>query len=240
MSVFKSWYKDYLIEKYTRCSNFPDLIPPSPELSYIIGVRYGDLGLRAAKLDLEVTDQDFAEEFTRCAGVVMGRAYTSKPRLDKNSFRVLVCSRILCDFLRLPLEDHKRWVEPSYSADFIRGLFDSEGGGYLSHGSDPCIIVYSTNKEVLHYSNLLLERHFGIKSIVNTPVSSIERIGETTFIRGRSTVMTKVVHRLYIVGLDEIEKFYWDINFSISRKSEILERGLYEIPHPIWEGRKGR
>lgn len=197
----------------------------------MLGVRYGDAHIANGYIDLVVKDKDFIEEFKRCAEAVTG---VSDKIIDKRGyFRITVYSKILYEFLKLSLlEDHVLWIEPDYPTDFIRGFFDSEGNvAELSH-----IYITNTDKEILYYINALLSMYFNIKSSVTTPPSAITRLGKICGFNksGAPIIIRKVQHTLGIHGLDNIERFYWNIGSSILRKSNKLEYGLYERPHPYW------
>ena len=228
--LLDEWSQENQRERYPYC--FSINLISSSELSYLIGVRYGDGFLDKYSFKLEVKDKDFAEEFARCAGVVMNRKYEVKPTRNGKYFSVAVYSRVLREFLELSLLDHSEWVEPDYPADFIRGFMDSEGSPKLNGG----IHGYGTDKDVLYYISSLLEFYFNITSSVTTPASSINLIGKIRgYLRGRPVISRKICHAFCITGgLSAYEKFYWDIGFSIARKNELLEKLLYKIPHPIW------
>jgi len=220
--MIQEWSKEKLRERYPYCTYIPDLVP-SPELSYILGVRYGDLNVRNYNAVLIVKDKDFAEEFARCSEVIMKRPYVVSGR-----YRVIVGSKALCDFLKLPLlEAHSYWIE-EYPAEFLRGFFDSEGSPNIK----PFICVSNCNKSLLYYVNRLLDIYFDIKSTVTTPPSSIKRVGKI-----RPIISRKVSHILRITGLDNVEKFLWEIGFSIQRKNEVLIDGLYNTSHPRWRSK---
>jgi DNA endonuclease len=111
---------------------------PSPELAYVVGVALGDGSTSVSrnynyKLKLRVTDKEFAEEFSRCVSVILGR---SPPRVKwhekTHSWHTEVSSMLLLRFLRQPLNELKRTIEhdKDCSAAFLRGFFDSEGSMY--------------------------------------------------------------------------------------------------------------
>jgi intein-encoded DNA endonuclease-like protein len=143
-----------------------------PELAYVIGARLGD-GSQSRSwhhnymIKLRVTDKDFAEEFARCAGVVLKR----KPfRLWWNPKRSMwhaeINSIMLFKFLSQSFEHFRPMLEhcKRFSAAFLRGFFDSEGS---SSGGD--VTCTNTNLDPLMY----VKRLFG-KSIFDSNIRAPE------------------------------------------------------------------
>lgn len=243
ISLVDEWSEERLNKLYPRCKYIPDL-SPSPELSYLLGVRYGDMSLyksnvhRVNEIKLKVKDKDFTEEYTRCLGQVMNSEFRVIDDEEPPHFIVRVGSKPLYAFFtELDLYDHSEWIEP-YPAEFIRGFMDSEGSPVIHQVSYPEINVTLTDKGVLWYIQSLLELYFDIHSSVTSPPSGEYNIGKILGrINGRPIIQRKRTHTLHISGLDNIEKFYWNIDFSILRKSERLDYGLYQVPHPRWKKR---
>ncbi|MEM2280338.1 MAG: LAGLIDADG family homing endonuclease [Nitrososphaerota archaeon] len=118
-------------------------LKPSKELAYIIGVVAGDGYVRRRQrprksyhkvfIGLKVKDREFAEEFARCLGTVLGREppKPANPRSSGGRFVVELRCQALYQLLRKPLdmEKLKAFIEDDIECKsaFLRGFFDSEG-----------------------------------------------------------------------------------------------------------------
>jgi DNA endonuclease len=84
---------------------------PCAELAYVVGVSLGDGSTStnrsySHKIKLRVIDREFAAEFGRCLGVLLGRnAPLVKWRDKTHSWYTEVSSLLLTDFLRQDLAD---------------------------------------------------------------------------------------------------------------------------------------
>ncbi len=126
-----------------------ELLRPSEEFSYIIGVVIGDgyvrkirrvfKGYSGFNIGLEVKDREFAEEFAKCLTIVLGRRHI-KPYLNSlGRYVVETESRTLYELLRKPadLNKLKPYLEhcERCTAAFLSGFADSEGhvkkSGYI-------------------------------------------------------------------------------------------------------------
>ena len=148
-----------------------EFLKPSTELAYVIGVVLGDRyidkkkrvvkGYNRIRIGLDVKDKDFADEFARCLGKVLGRS-PKKPRIRyQKRYVVEVASKTLYQLLKKPvdLDRLRQYVEHSEEcmAAFLRGFFDSEGSvnerGYISiSNTDIGLLMYikDLNVSVLH------------------------------------------------------------------------------------------
>jgi intein-encoded DNA endonuclease-like protein len=108
---------------------------PQPELAYVIGVIMGDASMSVNRhqnymIKLRVTDKEFAEEFSRCLSVILGRDPPKVKWHEKtHAWHTQLSSLLLQGFLRhsiLELEPTTRHCEDCKGA-FLRGFFDSEG-----------------------------------------------------------------------------------------------------------------
>jgi intein-encoded DNA endonuclease-like protein len=137
-----------------------ELLKPSEDLAYVIGVRLGD-GYTYEKsycyiIGLRAKDKEFVEEFGRCLGNVLGREPIRPWKDAAGRYIAEAASKTLYELLKKPvdLKRIRKYVEhcPKCAAAFLRGLFDSEGcvskAGY--------IYLYNTNYEVLVYAQKLL------------------------------------------------------------------------------------
>jgi intein-encoded DNA endonuclease-like protein len=119
-----------------------ELLKPSEELAYVIGVKVGDgyvgkksrvrKGYNYVWIGLKARDREFVEEFARCLAKVLGRRQI-RPRYVKSSGRYVVEaeSKTLYELLKKPvdLDRLRRYIEHCGRcvAAFIRGFADSEG-----------------------------------------------------------------------------------------------------------------
>jgi len=121
----------------------------SPELSYVIGVRYGDaspyvyLLNQNYILELRATDYDFLEEFNRCISLALGKSelyaiYEVRGRDPhyKRMWGVTGYSKRLIELL----DDGWEGVVEKYPCPFIRGLGDSEGST-VCHTSKAALLL---------------------------------------------------------------------------------------------------
>jgi len=156
---------------YQGCSPYnklrvPDLTPSS-DLSYLLGVCYGDGGSycyerssqqgKAYYQTLAVKDEDFAQKFAESLSNVLGRNQIPISE-DDGTYRVTVSNKTLHEFLKQPLEKHKDVIE-KYPNAFLRAFFDGEGGAYENR-----ISACNTNLPLLEYVSHLLSDFFSIGS----------------------------------------------------------------------------
>jgi intein-encoded DNA endonuclease-like protein len=201
----------------------PELLKPSEDLGYVIGVRLGD-GYISEKsssyvIGLQAKDKEFVEEFGRCLGNVLGRG-PIRPWKDAGIYTAEAKSKILYELLRKPV-DIKRiriYIEhcPKCIAAFLRGLFDSEG--YVNKNG--YITLYNTDYEVLVYAQRLLRR-FGIESTgpwLHVQKGTIMHDHRT----GKQYKANEDCYYVYIRA-ESLPKFYRYVGFTIRRKQKRLE-----------------
>jgi len=119
-----------------------ELLRPSEELAYVIGVVLGDgyvskkrrviKGYNHVRIGLEARDREFVEEFGRCLAEVLDRRpIKPKYRDDVGKYVVEVKSKTLYELLRKPikLDRLKSCIEHCERcvAAFLRGFTHSEG-----------------------------------------------------------------------------------------------------------------
>lgn len=183
---------------------FPDL-NPSPELSYVLGVRYGDgsitnLPYRQIGVSLHAKDLEFVEKFNRCITKILHRGYPIH-QSAKGEYCLGFSNKVLGRFLQLPLEDQKSIIE-KFPIPFIQGMFDSEG--YVGKRT---ITLANTNEDMVKYIHWLLSR-LSIESHLSfVPKSKIKGA-------------TKDVHVLNITGQENLAKFCMKVGFAIRRKQK--------------------
>ncbi len=206
-----------------------ELLKPSEELAYVIGVKLGDgyttkRGYNDVRVGLEVKDREFAEEFSRCLAKVL-RITSKRPRYRKSRKRyvVEVGSETLYQLLKKPvdLDRLKKYIEHCWNCvgAFLRGFFDSEGcvnkRGY--------IYLSNTDLRLLEYVKHLLQ-HLGIET---TGPRLKTRRG--TVIHDHMTGKKYTTNKdVYAVGIrtNSNHIFYEKIGFTIKRKQKRLEKYL--------------
>jgi intein-encoded DNA endonuclease-like protein len=208
-----------------------ELLKPSEELAYVIGVKVGDgyvgkksrvrKGYNYVWIGLKARDREFVEEFARCLAKVLGRRQI-RPRFrdDVGKYVVEVRSRTLYELLKKPvdLDRLKKYVEHCERcvAAFLRGFADSEG----SVNKRGYICIYNTGQRLLTYIMDLLRR-FNIES--TGPRIHVQRgtiINDPE--RGMKYSRNKDCHRLHIRASSNMS-FYRYIGFTITRKQMRLE-----------------
>jgi len=217
-----------------------ELLEPSEDLAYVIGVLCGDgsaweksrmhKGYRRVVIYLEAKDKEFVEEFAIRIGRVLNRP---PPRVRVKStgyYYVEVESRTLYELCKKPIDIEKirRFVEhcERCMAMFLRGFFDSEGG-VSKHGQ---ISLTNSNYDLLLYVQELLKR-FGIES--RGPRVVLKK-GRTFYnpLRGKVYKYNKDVYVLYIKA-NCTANFYYYVGFTILRKRARLEDYLRRMRIPI-------
>jgi len=201
-------------------------LEPSPHLSYVIGVYFGDgsIGLSEHKyrIRLKVVDREFAEAFARALEDIgaNARVYVeSDGRRDR--FVAEATSKFLYMFLKQPKEALFE-VAKEYPQEFLRGFFDSEGCFNFNKNERQGFVSASNyNREVLTFCQKALES-LGISSkIVLT-----KRKGTTVKIWGKEYQYSSDLYEIRIYRKDDLSKFYRLIGFTISRKQKLLEEYL--------------
>jgi intein-encoded DNA endonuclease-like protein len=178
------------------------------ELSYILGVMFGDGYISNRYVLLKVKDFDFAEIFNKNMSVILNRKPTKIFTNISNGRKYFMVSFGSASFIKWfkskKFEDIKKIVD-NHPKEFIRGFSDSEGscGIYTSKNKKYYSIrIANKNLEILRYiQNKLLE--FGIKSHLNKQT----RANFSWYILGMS-------------GKKQTNKFMTDIGFSIKRKQD--------------------
>jgi intein-encoded DNA endonuclease-like protein len=214
-----------------------ELLKPSEELAYVIGVVLGDgypkmkrrviKGYNYVWIGLKARDREFVEGFGRCLAKVLGRRQI-RPRYVKSSGRYVVEaeSKTLYELLRKPvdLDRLKKYVEHCERcvAAFIRGFADSEGcvekSGYIR--------IYNTDLRLLTYVKALLRRP-NIESMVpklNKRRGTLINNPRT----GKQYVTNMDCYYIYIRASSNAN-FYKYIGFTIKRDQQRLEEYTREI-----------
>jgi intein-encoded DNA endonuclease-like protein len=145
----------------------PFVPTPSKELSYILGVRYGDGCLRKTRnwhmFILGAVNKDFVECFRDCCCKLLNKKELPRINIKKQKKKewndVYFCnitSKQFYYFLLKPISEHHAFIQKN-PLDFLRGFFDSEGSFSLK--SCMHLRVGNTNKEIMDYVKKLLDEN---------------------------------------------------------------------------------
>jgi intein-encoded DNA endonuclease-like protein len=224
-----------------------ELLKPSEELAYMIGVVLGDgcayrkrraiKGYRDVVVGLKAMDREFVEEFAKCLAKVLGRKQI-RPRFrdDVGKYVVEVGSKTLYELLKKPVDLHrlKKYIEHCEKcvAAFIRGFADSERcankRGY--------IFILNTDQRLLIYVKELLRR-LGIESTG----PKLHYLRGTIFYdprTGKQYTHNKDAYVIYIRASSNTN-FYRYVGFAMTRKQARLENyvkrntGAPTLPQPF-------
>ena len=191
---------------------------PSPELSYILGVYFGDATLdhKSRIIQLVVKDKDFCEEFVRCFSDISNKIYTVHPY--GIYYRATPCSKQFYNFIVGKEVSDFSDIILKYPCDFIRGFFDSEGGVDIISKYGRRVRFSNTDITLLEYVQSLL-LNIGISSKIYRE----KKIGEVIYGKnGKAYTKTKDTFRL-TVPTQEAPIFAKLISSSIKRKRDKLE-----------------
>jgi len=202
-------------------------------LTYVISAWLGDGTLTENKMNnnydiiLRTIDFDFAAKEGESLGTALGRR-TYRPFWDSNHDcwtvigRSLLLATLLIEIYQSPI-----LITPlfnKYPAEALRGIFDSEG--CVSQEKYRYRITVSNYRlELLEIYKNLLMKHFNIKAkIIRHRIRGKKitnpKTGKAYFIR------QDYLYQLVIEGKQYLEKFYYDIGFTIARKARILKQKI--------------
>ncbi|MBU0635702.1 hypothetical protein KKE06_01635, partial [Candidatus Micrarchaeota archaeon] len=148
---------------------------PSRELSYVLGVLFGDGSLsldkrkQEYKIRLDAIDYDFVEKFSASVSKLLGKErYYSICYPKKKIYSTQIQSKQLYYFIKSIKENFdkgKPFIE-TYPAEFIMGLADSEGTSSFSPKTSwiNVVVAHSANLALLRYVKWLLFEKFGVQS----------------------------------------------------------------------------
>ena len=202
----------------------------SSELAYIIGVLNGDGNLYSDghhyKIQLEVNDYEFTEIFSKNMAKVLNKKIV-KPYWNKsnNAWRVIYTSKVFYTWYKQQnLDTLKPFIEHSKDtvAYFLRGLYDSDGNHYVYKRKYNQIHLYNNDKDLLKYTQCLLEKYFNI--ITRGPYLNVEA-GTENEMRNGQTIKTK--HNNYQISIyrkQYVRRFLSEIGFNIEEKQLGLPR----------------
>ncbi|MEM1948305.1 MAG: LAGLIDADG family homing endonuclease [Candidatus Caldarchaeum sp.] len=209
-----------------------DMLKPSVELAYIIGVVAGDGYIRSkwhktrryykSIIGLKVVDLEFAEEFALCLAIVLGRE-PPQPKQTIRGYTIEVACKTLHGLLTKPIDIEK--LKPYIEHDsrctsaFLRGFFDSEG----SVSENGSITVCNTDIKLLEYVKQLLSK-LGIEA---TGPRLSHKSGQIVVDprTGKTGISRKDLYLLYIRA-SSLPTYYRRVGFTIHRKRKRLEEYL--------------
>ncbi|AAB98393.1 hypothetical protein MJ_0398 [Methanocaldococcus jannaschii DSM 2661] len=203
-------------------TKFIDL-SPSPELSYIIGVYFGDANIYYRKktgsyyFRIKVVDKDFVDVVKNSLikiGLNPTISYVEE-KTRSNRWHVEASSKSLYKFLSQNKEELFKVAE-KYPEDFLRGFFDSEG--YVTSNK---IALENYDLELLEFSKELLK-----KLDVHSTIHIAKKKGTESNIRGEIYHYKDDFYRLSIHRKESVRNFAIKVSFSIKRKRERLQKLL--------------
>jgi intein-encoded DNA endonuclease-like protein len=189
---------------------------PSPELSYIIGVAFGDGAITKNGLILGVKDRDFVKNFVNCAEKIIvepKRHLAIKKRMTK--WGVVFISAVYSVQLGKFLQNYGQCLKviKEYPVEFIRGFADSERCIYMRR--------YKNRKAAIE----------GGISLANNNLNLLKFIAELMAEMGIKTSFTQHKCGTWYLRTSNKESFFrycQIIGFSIKRKmrraKEIMEK----------------
>jgi len=200
------------------------LANPTPELAYVIGVILSDGNLNihgySAELILAVTDYEFAEEFSRCLGIVLQRKhpYTVRWHARKNRWVVQGSSVLLYNFLHRDWRNFRKWIEhcDKCTASFLKAFYDGEGCISGRH-----LMVFNTDMGLLLYAKHLLNS-LGVGTLEPRLVS----LAGTSLKDPRTGKLYKRRKDCYRIDVQGsyLARFKTQVGFTINRKAGILRK----------------
>jgi intein-encoded DNA endonuclease-like protein len=201
-------------------------LSPSSELSYIIGVYFGDASLYYRKktgayyFRIKVVDKDFAEAVKDSLAKIGLKPTISyvEEKTRSNRWHVEASSKSLYKFLSQDKEELFKIAE-KYPEDFLRGFFDSEG--YVT--SDK-IALENYDLELLEFSKELLK-----KLDIHSTIHIAKKKGTESNIRGEIYYYKDDFYALSIHRKEAVKNFAVKIGFSIKRKQDKLQRLLESL-----------
>ena len=208
-------------------------LSPSSELSYIIGVYFGDASLYYRKktgayyFRVKVIDKDFAEAVKdRLAKIGLKPTISYvKEKTRSNRWHVEASSKSLYKFLSQDKEELFKIAE-KYPEDFLRGFFDSEGSVFVdSKNPRICrIILGNYDLKLLEFSKDLLD-----KLDIHSTIYILKKKGTESNIRGEIYYYKDDFYALSIHRKEAVKNFAVKIGFSIKRKQDKLQKFLESL-----------
>jgi intein-encoded DNA endonuclease-like protein len=233
------WISKTIISQWVRGLHSPyngrripslELLEPSEDLAYIIGMRLGD-GYTCKErhrysyigfIALRAKDREFVEE---AALRVASTLNIPPPKIyfdaKSGKYYFKVRSQTLYELLKKPynFELLRKYIEhcPKCIAACLRGLFDSEGT-VTKYGE---IRLTNSDYTLLEYVRSLLK----IFNIETTEPKLVHQQRSIICIKGRQCIRRRDVYHICVPPKFSIN-FYYHIGFTIRRKQKRLEEYL--------------
>jgi intein-encoded DNA endonuclease-like protein len=222
--IGKSHVSDWVSGKHHPFGSVYEIrATPTPELAYLMGVAKGDGSIRVQKwnhrIRLRVIDREFAEEFDRCASIVLGSPKHAITWLPKQGlWCVEVLSVLLVRLLKGPFSEFVKAVShcERCAGGFLRGFFDSEASMY-----GRSLTLYNGSLRTMRLANKLLS-NLGI--LASGPRLDQRARGIVT-IKGKRYHSNKDMYLVY-VRTNSLLRFADLVGFSIWRKRIALSKAL--------------
>lgn len=223
-------YRLEITNMYDWRTNKP-LLVPSPSLSYLIGVVFGDgsvnmmrrkTGRTNYNIDLDVKDRDFIDTFNDALHDILGKYY-SVNQYD-GRYQVRGQSKVLYFLLKdRDIDSLRKFIEP-FPADFIKGFADSEGWItiYNNNGYKGVSLgLANTNQGIIAFIEMLLQK-FGVRThFYERPIGKTSIKHDGSIITPRKPIFNLVIH-----DKTSIRLFAEAIGFSIERKQKRLMEAI--------------
>lgn len=198
-------------------------LDPSSELSYLLGVRYGDGQLSKYEsksnfiFGLLAKDKPFVDIFKTYADKIVHKNKSCGPWQEKHGYWLYhVYSKAFYEFLTKSMKYHKETIT-AYPADFLRGYFDSEG-----------TVVYST--PIAKRKSMSIDassKDFWLIQEVSTFLRKFFAIESTIYKYSHKGWDKRwIMFHLRIRKQVDQKKFLENIGFSIPRKQNKLQGGI--------------
>jgi intein-encoded DNA endonuclease-like protein len=192
----------------------------SQELSYALGVIFGDGCVskeeHSYSITLRVIDEDFTEAFRKSMSTVLKR--NAKTIYDKRRehYKLRFHSIAFGEWFKSTPEKQLLEIATKYPLDFLRGLFDSEGCAYIdkSHPKHPRIVLVNADEELIKTTHELLQE-LNIFSTV-----TIRPVGIKSFYQKENRWITqkRPIYNLKIDQIESVALFFYKVGFSVKRK----------------------
>ncbi len=201
-----------------------------PCATYLAGVVAGDGGIyprgNSWSLALRAFDRDFVEEFRRCAEAVKGESVPKieeySPGAPSNPDGKKTKYVFQCGWTRWQ-EILSGKISDKCRCDWLRGMFDSEGGVEynLSHSHREISFSNSNLATLKQVKEMLLAE--GIQ--LGKPTRTAKK-GDVNYWKGQKFEATKDCFQPRVSGQQNLERFRAKIGFDIQRQQAALEEML--------------
>ena len=218
--------------------HLPDMAKELTEdLAYILGVVRGDGHISGQDIRLRVIDEDFAEMFEttlrQWSGFSVNLTKIHNPMYNNDYiYQVCLTSAEAVRFLKSFDYKTLKSASSNIKAAFLRGMYDSEGSvsqnKYIKH-----INLCNQNINLLSLCKTLLS-DLGIKS--SKIYISIKK-GSRIILpgNGKPFITRRPMHNFCISSKENLIKFSTSVNFSISRKKDVVAKILNSYSMDVME-----